>query len=198
MHQVCVGQGVGSGQPLLDPDELAGRVALEADEQEPGVELTGGRVEAVGVVEAAAQQLDAAVGGGRRLADVGPRGDDRLPVGPERIEPDRVVLAPPGQRRARSLEPPDGPLLDRQGGPGPGLQVDADAPGHQVGAAAQPRLVVVVAHPDVLVQADRCQHRAVGRPVVEPGQVARRRWTARPATGPAPGPGPGGAVKPTW
>src|SRR5664280_508429 len=41
-------QGVLVGQALLDGDELPTRVLLEADDEEPGIELPTGRVDAVG------------------------------------------------------------------------------------------------------------------------------------------------------
>ena len=67
------------GQSALDGDELLGRVALEADEEQSGVllaELVDPVVERV----APAEQADPAVGGGRRFADVRADRDRRLAV----------------------------------------------------------------------------------------------------------------------
>ena len=57
-----LGQGVDVGEPGLDGDELKARILLEADEVEPGVELTRGGIDAVGKAVAATEDGLAVVG----------------------------------------------------------------------------------------------------------------------------------------
>jgi len=59
-------QGVHRAEPPLDCRELLVRVALEADEEEPGVELSRGRIDAVGERVATPQAALAAVARRRR------------------------------------------------------------------------------------------------------------------------------------
>ena len=84
----CVPAAAGSRRTAL-------RVALEGDEEQPGVELAGHRVDAVGVGVAAAQDLDAAVRQRARRGGCGRRRDHRRAV---------AVLRARGRRcRARWL-----------------------------------------------------------------------------------------------
>jgi hypothetical protein len=126
-------QGVLVGQALLDGDELPTRVLLEADEEEPGIELPTGRVDAVGEAVAPPQEGLAVVGGRRRLPDVRAVGDEEQAVGPESLEIDRVRFAAPPERGAARLDPSDGLLLVSEGAPVPSFEMDPDPPGHQVG-----------------------------------------------------------------
>src|SRR5262249_4881949 len=142
-------QRVRGPEPGLDRRELAVRIALERDEEEPGVELARGRVDAVRERVAAPEDALAVVRRRRREPDVGVERDDRLVVGAAEAEVDLVVLAPAGERRAADLEAADGLLLVAERGAVPRLDQHPDTPGDEVGAAAEPALRLVVADPDV-------------------------------------------------
>ena len=178
-------QGVARPEPALQHGELGVRVALEADEEEAGVELAGGRVDAVGVVVAAPQDAHAGVRDVRA-----PRGCGRRPgsracrrAGGRRGRPGR---ARPARRAARrracsgrscpaGRRAPSVPLLDQH----------ADAARDDVRAAVHPRLRLVAADPHVPAHLGGVGGVEVVRAVLEPLQVARRRL--RPATSPPPG-----------
>ena len=76
-------------------DELVGRVLLEADEEQAGVELAGGRVHAVDEAVAPPQQGRPVVGGRGRHPDVGALGDAGLAEAVEGGQVERVVLVGP-------------------------------------------------------------------------------------------------------
>ena len=114
-----------------------GRVVLIADEQEPAVEEAV-LVDAVGVVEAAPQDLDAAVVLVRGQTDVRVRGDDGLACGILLGEVRCVEFRLPGQRRARDLVPPEHLVLVADPIGVPVLDLHLDLAHDLIGAVARP------------------------------------------------------------
>ncbi len=158
----------------LEGDELLARVALVADEEEAGVELAGGRIDAVAEAVAPAEDADAVVFGWRRHADVRVGGDEQAALRVEGREIRRVVLEPAAERRARHLLAPDGLLLVLDRRAVPHLEQHADAAGHDVAAAAHPRRVVVVADPHVVAHDVAVFRLQVVGAVLHPHEVPRR------------------------
>ena len=96
------GQGVVVAQAALERDELRSRVLLVRQEDQTGIELTCGRIDAVGVAIPPAQDPQPAVVLRRGEPDVRVIGDDGLAVA-RRAKVGDVELGDPGERRANGL-----------------------------------------------------------------------------------------------
>ena len=94
-------------------------------------------------------------------------------------------LSPAAQRRAGGLGPADDVLLVAQDVAVPVLDEDLDAPGHQVAPAPHPRLVGLVADPDVVVEEVGLLRLDVAGAVFEAEQVPRRLLGRAGGGGPA-------------
>src|SRR5262249_46710301 len=121
-------QRVARAQAPLDRDELALRIALEADEEEAGFELAEALVDAVGEGVAAAQDALAPVGRGRGKADVGVGRDHRSATALG-FQVEWVELLAAAKRGARILVAADRLFLIGEGRAVPDLEQHADAPG---------------------------------------------------------------------
>ena len=125
-------------EAALDRDELLVRIALERDEEEPRIQLTGHRIDAVGVGIATPEDALAAVrcrarrdGCARRPGSRGGRPSPCRQVG-------SVVLMTAGERSAARLEAADRLLLVAERGAVPGLDPHPDPPRDEVAPAPEP------------------------------------------------------------
>src|SRR5881394_791857 len=176
-------EGVAGAEPALNRDELALRVTLEADEEEPRFELAEALVDAVGEGVAATQNPLAAVGRGRGEADVGVDGDRRFAAA-FGIEVEWVGLLAAAEGGALVLVAADRRLLVFQRRAVPDLEQHADAAGDQIAAPAHPG-GAFVADPDEALHRFGVLGADVRRAVLEAHQVARRVLAAAGARGAA-------------
>src|SRR5882757_6896997 len=164
-------QCVLAAQLLLQGDEL-GRVLHVRDEEQPGVQVTGALVDAVGEGVPPTQQAQPVVVLERGQPDVRVVGDHRGAVRTGGGEVGEVELGLAGQRGAGVLGPADHRLLVGEPVPVPGFDEHPDPPRHQVAAALDPRPPGLIAHPAVLVERVGVVALDVAGAVLEAQQVA--------------------------
>src|SRR5581483_6915965 len=104
-------QRVPHAEPPLEPRELAMGIALEADEEEAGVQLPRLRVGSVRVRVAAPEDTNTAVLRRSGEPDVRVERDHRRAVGVAGAQVDGVVLARARERRPADLAAADHALL---------------------------------------------------------------------------------------
>ncbi len=177
-------QGVRRRKPPLDRDELAARVALETDQKETGIELTGAWHRSLGVRIAAAQDALPRVVIRTGDADVGVRRDHGRAVA-SGVEVDWVVLLLLTQGSAAHLAPADRPFLLLQRARIPDVKKDANSPGDEIAASGHPLRPVPVRHPDEALHGLAILGADVGGPILEAHQVAGRGLGRARARGPA-------------
>ena len=143
------------------------------------------------------------VGGRCGHTDVGLVGDQRVAGRVEGGQVDRCGRRGGPERRPRGPDPPDGPLLVVQRAVVPGLEVDTDTTGHQIGATVHPGLVGGIVDPDVSAHGPpdrtspgcRCRRGIPAGCGVPAGRHRPRPCGRTPPAAAAawPSPGPGGS-----